>query len=163
MTRTRTASLGDYLRAAFEGRFSSLGVDTRAVVLTGLELDENEIDRGRVDFGATTTMTVRRTGEKVDVHRGGYYSGGVYIPTTSTTITYFFDVSLWDAALDRRVWRARPTARRGTLQLYSSFFTSGLLRTTTWATDSISAVSTLMTLPKMMTVVSISITEPVSR
>ncbi len=56
--------LSAYLKNAFEHRFGQLGINVKAEILTGLELEPNSEDRGRIEIGADSTMQLIRTGEK---------------------------------------------------------------------------------------------------
>jgi hypothetical protein len=118
-------SLNEYLRSSIENSFNQFGVPTKAVVPTGLELNGNEIEESRLAFGADTLMVIKRTGEKVDVAQtagyttstGSYSSSGYHTTTTYhsgttiTTITYFFETTIQDALLNKKVWRSKQSIR----------------------------------------------------
>lgn len=103
--------LSAYLKNAFEHRFGQLGINVKAEILTGLELEPNSEDRGRIEIGADSTMQLIRTGEKTDTYYNpGFMAGNIFVPGSLTTITtYSFEASIHDYTLDRMVWRSRMT------------------------------------------------------
>ena len=91
--------LGDYLTGAIEKKFQENGIDTKAIRLNTVAVDQQEIMKEIDDFGATDVMEVHLT--EAVVTPGRYVLHGI------------FDVSLRDKSDGSLIWRAEITADGG--------------------------------------------------
>lgn len=90
--------LGDYLTAAIEKRFQENGIETKAIRLNDVNVDQDQIMKEISDFGATKVMEVQLSEAVVTPNR--YVLHGI------------FDVSIQDMP-NSPYWRAKITADGG--------------------------------------------------
>jgi hypothetical protein len=101
-----------FLSERIDKTLKQLGIETKAVVLTGLELSGDAVEKEREAFQSNKTLSIQRSGQKVDVHHGGYSTPqGGFVSTTSTETTYFFDVAVADEINNKKVWRSNMTVK----------------------------------------------------
>jgi hypothetical protein len=91
--------LGDYLVTTIEKKFQENGIDTRAIRLNQVQIDQDQIINDIKVFGAAAVMEVYLTGAVVTPNR--YVLHGV------------FDFSVREAADNTIYWRAKITADGG--------------------------------------------------
>jgi hypothetical protein len=83
----------EYLQNIIEEKFREVGIDIKAVAISGLELDKGEIEEDIRDFGARTVMSLQLTEYVLDQYR--------------QPRLLKFDATILDLTLYRNVWRAK--------------------------------------------------------
>jgi hypothetical protein len=109
----------EYFKQEIKKYFDSIGLESKVLVVTGLELNPRTIEDEIEESKATKVLYITGVGEKLDIVRtpgssytttspGGYGVQTHYIAGTTTTYnTYYFDIHLEDLQLGRKIWRSR--------------------------------------------------------
>ena len=85
-----------------KNKFSDFGIDCKSYIVTGLELNDDDMKQNIADYQTRMVMKINHSSGKVSTS-ASYLSGSMIVSSTETNI---YEISIIDLENDKTVWKA---------------------------------------------------------